>query len=127
MSIDAEQTLHVVGTSQYQDNLLALADNLTSDSYVSVDVDMVLVAEVDNPHSKTAVSVWSHRRQVGTLSSADEGRLHRRIKRVGPISTMGSIRGKRKHTLGVWLANVQEVTPEPDRWYRGPEPAMQRR
>ena len=100
--LDGDELVRVVGTSHYQDALLALAPR-EGDEEVRVEKLATLVREPDNPHDPDAIAVHIDGRLVGYLSR-EENRRWQDIARDHEIGAEAMIAGRAGTTgLGVFL------------------------
>jgi hypothetical protein len=71
--LEGDELLRAVGTSHYQDALLALSGR-QADEEIRRDAIATLVAEPDNPHDPNAIAVHIDDQLVGYLSRDDNRR-----------------------------------------------------
>ena len=100
--LEGDELVRVVGTSHYQDALLALAPR-EADEEVRAETIARLVREPDNPHDPNAIAVQIDGRLVGYFSR-DENRRWLDVIGDGAIGCEAMIAGKAGTTgLGVFL------------------------
>jgi hypothetical protein len=89
------KTLRLTGGSLYQDArwIVARENYQHSDRYITQSVDMTLLAEVDNPRDRTAVSVWAYAMLVGYLPADYAAQVHAGLLVSGPVVRTGEIHG----------------------------------
>ena len=102
MVLEGDDLVRVVGTSHYQDALLALSGRI-SDEDIRVERVAVLVPEPDNPHDANAIAVHIDDNLVGYLSRA-ENRRWLDVANSAAVGAEAMIAGRGGTTgLGVFL------------------------
>src|SRR3954447_9519905 len=97
--LEGADLVRVVGTSHYQDALLAIAPR-ERDEAVRHDAVATLVAEPDNPHDPDAIAVHIDDNLVGYLSRDD----NKRWADIVPVRAEAMVAGREGTTgLGVFL------------------------
>jgi HIRAN domain len=100
--LEGDELVRVVGTSHYQDALLALSGR-QGDEEIRVEKIAVFVPEPDNPHDPNAIAVHIDDRLVGYLSR-DENTRWLDVVASGDIGSEAMIAGKGgMDALGVFL------------------------
>jgi hypothetical protein len=102
--LEGDELLRVVGTSHYQDALLALSGRV-ADEEIRVEKVATLTPEPDNPHDPHAIAVHIDGHLVGYLSRDENQRWGDVVKEGNqPIGTEAMIAGRGGTTgLGVFL------------------------
>jgi hypothetical protein len=100
--LEGDDLIRVVGTSHYQDALLALSAR-HADEEVRIEKIALLVPEPDNPHDPNAIAVHIDGQLVGYLSR-DENRRWLDVVNGAEVGAEAMIAGRAgTHGLGVFL------------------------
>lgn len=100
--LEGDELVRVVGTSHYQDPLVALSGR-QADEQIRVEKVAALVPEPDNPHDPNAIAIHIEGRVVGYLAREENSRW-RDVVAMAEIGAEAMIAGKQGTTgLGVFL------------------------
>ncbi len=121
--LEGDELVRVVGTSHYQDALLALSGR-ESDEEIRLNVIATLVPEPDNPHDPDAIAVHVDDNLVGYLAREENARWRDVVGTEPTVSAEAMIAGKGGTTgLGVFLRlpTPTEARAQIGLWQRGRE------